>query len=437
VKTLRGVRSIGLAVALVIGVFAPAAEATTVRSFPLPAGGPHAVAAGSDGSVFVGARDCGYLGRFDPSSNAFSVFLSQPPLPCTPDGTGAGRGAFAAVQGPDGKLYFTIYDSDPIDGTGSVARVNPNGSGFQSAIAGVHPLDIAVGPENDIWFTVNGPPGKVGRIKPATFEVQTFSVPGAAQGPRGIVAGGDGNMYVLGGEADVIWRVTTAAVPVITPVASGLDGPSFGELGPDGKVWFTLFEGEGVSSFDPGSSDVGTTTAISGNPWDVAFAPDGRAYVTRLGANSIAELVPGQPGFASLPLPTTDGAPTFIAAAGDGNLYAAGHGENTLFQVIPDRPQSPQPPPTSSPAGDSDPPETRLVKRPAKRSRDRTPTFKAKSDESGSSFRCKLDRKLFKPCTARQTFSVKAGRHLVRIAAVDPAGNVDPTPARFRFTVLG
>jgi streptogramin lyase len=426
---------VSLAVALALCALAPAAAATTVRSFPLPAGGPHAVAPGNDGSVYVGARDCGYLGHFDLTSNAFGVFLSQPSLPCTPDGSDAGRGPFSAVQGPDGKVYFTVYDSDPIDGVGSVARVDPNGSSFQSALAGVHPMDITIGPDNNVWFTVNGPPGKVGRIKPATFEVETFNVPGAVQGPRGIVSGGDGNLYVLGGEADVIWRVTTAAVPVITPVASGLNGPSFGELGPDGRVWFTLFEGDGVTSFDPAGLGVGPTVAVPGQPWDVAFA-DGKAYATRLTANSIAEIVPGQTGFASLPLPTSNGAPAFIARASDGNLYAAGNGENTLFQVIPDRPQSQSQPPPSAPARDSDPPNTKLLKKPAKRSQDRTPTFKARSDEAGSRFRCKLDRGRFKPCAARKTFRVQPGSHVVRIAAVDPAGNVDPTPVRFRFTVL-
>jgi streptogramin lyase len=426
---------LSLVVALALSAPAPAAGATTIRSFPISPGGPHAVAAGNDGSVFVGARDCGYLGRFDPTSNAFNVFLPQPTLPCTPDGSDAGRAAFSAVQGPDGKVYATVYDSDPIDGVGSVVRVNPNGTSFQSATAGVHPLDITVGPDGNVWFTVNGPPGKVGRINPTTFEVQTFNVPGAVQGPRGIVAGGDGNLYVLGGEADVIWRVTTAAVPVITPVANGIDGPSFGELGPDGKVWFTLLEGEGVRSFDPASSSLGPTIAVPGGPWDVAFT-EGKAYATRLSANSIAEIVPGQPGFTSLPLPTSNGLPTFITRATDGNLYAAGNGENTLFQVIPDRPQ-PQPQPSPpAPVRDSDPPNTKLVKKPAKRSHDWTPTFKAKSDEAGSRFRCKLDRGRFKPCTAKRTFRVKPGSHVVRIAAVDPSDNVDPTPARFRFTVL-
>jgi streptogramin lyase len=429
----------GLAVA-VASLFAlvPAADGATVQSFPITAGGPHAVAPSSDGSsVYVGARDCGYLGRFDTTANVFSVLV--PPMgvfPCTPDGAGSGRGPFSAVQGPDGKLYLTVYDSDAVDGFGNVARVNTNGTGFGAVMVGTHPLDITVGPDNKVWFTVNGPPGRVGRIDPATFEVNLFKVPGDVQGPRGIVPGGDGNLYVLGGEAGVIWRVTTATVPVITQVASGLEGPSFGELGPDGKVWFTLFEGNGVTSFDPATSSIGTTTSVPGGPWDVAFGADGKAYATRFNENSIAQIVPGQAGFTSLALPTANGFPVFIARSPDGNLYGAGKGENTLFRIVPDTPpKAPAPGPTT--AADKDPPNTKLKRKPRKRSGDRTPTFKASSDEPGSKFRCKLDRGRFKPCPAKKTFHVKPGVHAVRIAAVDPAGNVDPTPVRFKFTVLG
>ena len=233
---------------------APVADGATIRSFPITAGGPHAVAPSSDGSsVFVAARDCGYLGRFDTATNAFGVFLSQPSLPCTPD-----NGPFSAVQGPDGKLYFTIYDTDAVGTAGAVGRVNPNGTNFETKTVGSHPLDITVGSDNNIWFAINGASGtsgKVGRVVPASFALTEFSLPGNPQGPRGIVSGGDGALYVLGGEAGVIWRVTTSGV-ITGEVATALEGPSFGELGPDGKIWFTFFEGDGVASFDPGDLDL-------------------------------------------------------------------------------------------------------------------------------------------------------------------------------------
>jgi trimeric autotransporter adhesin len=89
-----------------------------------------------------------------------------------------------------------------------------------------------------------------------------------------------------------------------------------------------------------------------------------------------------------------------------------------------------------SPPPDTDPPETVLKKKPRKRSSDRTPTFKLGSDEQGSSFKCKLDRRPFAACGAKTTFHVRPGKHTLQVESIDLAGNIDPTPAAFRFKIL-
>ena len=86
---------------------------------------------------------------------------------------------------------------------------------------------------------------------------------------------------------------------------------------------------------------------------------------------------------------------------------------------------------------DNTPPETSLEKTPKKKSGDDTPTFKAVSSEPGSTFRCKVDKKPFKACEAKTTFDLEPGKHTVQFAAVDPAGNVDQTPAKFKFKIKG
>jgi hypothetical protein len=91
---------------------------------------------------------------------------------------------------------------------------------------------------------------------------------------------------------------------------------------------------------------------------------------------------------------------------------------------------APPPPP------DTDPPETVLKKKPRKKSSDRTPTFKVGSDEAGSSFQCKLDRRPFAACGAKTTFHVRPGRHTLQVESIDLAGNIDPTPAIYKFRVL-
>jgi hypothetical protein len=82
-------------------------------------------------------------------------------------------------------------------------------------------------------------------------------------------------------------------------------------------------------------------------------------------------------------------------------------------------------------------PQTTLKRRPAQRSRDRTPTFRFGSDESGVAFECKLDGKPFRSC--RSPFTTRRlplGRHTFRVRARDASGQPDPTPAFDAFRVL-
>lgn len=95
--------------------------------------------------------------------------------------------------------------------------------------------------------------------------------------------------------------------------------------------------------------------------------------------------------------------------------------------------------------GDTDPPQTTIQKHPKKKTDERTAVFKYSSDEpSAEPFECKLDKQGFKPCPrskppGRPVYkkTVKAGKHKFEVRATDAAGNTDPTPAKFKWTVTG
>jgi lysophospholipase L1-like esterase len=89
-------------------------------------------------------------------------------------------------------------------------------------------------------------------------------------------------------------------------------------------------------------------------------------------------------------------------------------------------------------AVDHDPPKTKIVSGPVSgKTHDRTPKFKFSSSEAGSTFRCALDDASFKTCRSPYTTPrLKPGRHALKIAAKDQAGNVDPTPAKAKFKVV-
>jgi hypothetical protein len=93
---------------------------------------------------------------------------------------------------------------------------------------------------------------------------------------------------------------------------------------------------------------------------------------------------------------------------------------------------------TSPPAADTSPPETTLGSHPKKKTRKREAKFTFVSTEQGSTFQCRLDKRPFRPCLSPKGFKhLKPGGHVFRIAAMDPAGNLDASPARFSWRIEG
>jgi hypothetical protein len=82
------------------------------------------------------------------------------------------------------------------------------------------------------------------------------------------------------------------------------------------------------------------------------------------------------------------------------------------------------------------PPQTKIKKHPSKRTSSHSARFKFASSISGSHFKCKLDGQRYRNCASPKTYSgLSTGRHTFRVKAIDPFGNPDPTPAKFRWRV--
>ena len=62
--------------------------------------------------------------------------------------------------------------------------------------------------------------------------------------------------------------------------------------------------------------------------------------------------------------------------------------------------------------------------------------FKFNASEPGVTFQCRLDNRPWQKCTSPYRFTVNRGWHILQVRATDGAGNVDNSPAKYRFKRL-
>jgi hypothetical protein len=80
-------------------------------------------------------------------------------------------------------------------------------------------------------------------------------------------------------------------------------------------------------------------------------------------------------------------------------------------------------------------PDTTITKRPAKTGHSRFITVKFKSTIPGSTFKCSIDGKRFKPCSSPFDKRLGLGHHKVKIQATSALGIVEAKPATVKFRI--
>jgi hypothetical protein len=80
-------------------------------------------------------------------------------------------------------------------------------------------------------------------------------------------------------------------------------------------------------------------------------------------------------------------------------------------------------------------PVTKIIGRPKGKTRSRMASFQFTSPDPSVTFECKLDSGPFAPCTSPSTYVVKRGKHTFQVRSTDKSGNLDASPARYRWTV--
>ena len=199
-----------------------------------------------------------------------------------------------------------------------------------------------------------------------------------------------------------------AALPSATRfgVRSGFT-PSHVTLSPDGKTLYAVTshgDGDSIARLrrDPNTGALTFEDCITG---DTHIGPSG--------AGVCAEIPTATAGGAGSGL----GGPGKVALSPNGrSIYVTASAGVTRFALAP---------------------QTRITDGPRRRNRMHRVAFKFHSDESGVSFKCRLDRRRYRPCGSPRTYRhLKPGTHKFKVRATDSSGTADPTPATRHWAIL-
>jgi len=162
-----------------LGRITPAGHITEF-TLPTPNSGPRALAAGPDGNIWVSEFRASRIARVTPQGVITEFVLPRP---------NSGPGDITA--GADGAMWFVelsgTMDGVQVDG-GRVGRIAMDGTVTEYLLPTrtPSPINIAVGPDRNIWYTQGG---KLGRVT-ADGGITEFNLGDGTRG-AGLTAGSD------------------------------------------------------------------------------------------------------------------------------------------------------------------------------------------------------------------------------------------------------
>jgi streptogramin lyase len=214
------------------------------------------------------------------------------------------------------------------------------------------PGGLAVGPDHNLYVSVNGSPDRILRFSGATGAfLNVFASIGGLRDFAAIVFGPDGNLYASSNKTNSIVRFdgqTGAPLPgpgqsganFVPPASGRLSAPSVGlAFGPDGNLYVNSHGNNAIMRYNgvtgvplpaPGQSGAvfipqGSGTAQLVQPAGLTFGPDGRLYVSTQGPNKFLRFE-ASGAFVDKFVPAGNALPdnpTALIFGPDDNLYVA------------------------------------------------------------------------------------------------------------------
>jgi streptogramin lyase len=234
-------------------------------------GSPHIPAVDAAGNVWYTDNRANLLWRFDPRTEKFSVYKVPVPETYPQDSivtATAVRGeppmpyeirTYGIAFDSQGKVWFAEY------GLGKITRFDPATEQFtQYTVPGTSSLrGLDIDKEDNVWFA-NFLGHKLGKLNARTGEMRQFQPPTRHAAPYGVLVAKDGTVWYTDSAGNHVTSFnpkTEHFVEYPVPTAD----PTMRFMGQDsaGRIWFAENIAGKIGSLDPGKA--GITAAASGN----------------------------------------------------------------------------------------------------------------------------------------------------------------------------
>ena len=321
---------------------------------------------------------------------------------------------------PDGKrVYVTNFGDSATGNSVSVIDTATNTVVGAAIPVGKNPRGIAITPDGSRAYVANNQDGTVSVIDTATNTVIGSPIP-VGSNPVGVAVTPDGSRALVANESptpnNLIFPISTATNTALPSFPSGGEAPAEIAVVPNQPPRAAF----GVSRKKKALTVAGFNGSASADPdgsvarFDWSFG-DGKSLANGGPTTSHTYRKPGA-YTATLVLTDNEGCSNKFVFTGqtascNGSAVAAASHRVGI------------------------PPQTGFKSHPQKKATSHKAKFKFKANESGAKFQCKLDRKKFKKCGKRFKATVEAGTHVLQVRAIG-AGGADPTPAKFKWSVL-
>lgn len=259
------------------------------------------------------------VAQMSDSKGSFAVIARQVAASPDPDG--------CVVTVSDGTTNLDLVVSNTYTGKVGTPVITETPTITQSS----EPVEIAVGPDGNMWFAECGPT-QVGRIQPTGTNPKIAEFPIPLPSPTitpyitGLQTGPDGKVWWTDdGMSSRIGTITTTGFvrqySVVGPTASPLPEPDMIVAGSDGNMWFSEFGGLAVGRITINGAITPHPVPTVGEQEYVALAPDGTVWFTDR-ENSILGYVTAAGHVKEIKLKTPVH-PWGITAGPDGNMWFA------------------------------------------------------------------------------------------------------------------